>query len=235
MAISESYASPGLRWGLLLEDQPGATYTFELLRGVDFPVNPIPEGFGGDRDFCVCTITFPPETGKSAVSAYKPAGAQGDPEGWNVTCTKTLGRALKKAGYPDDLKDLKALLLWRQRTAETQAIMSGSAHLALDSGEPAPQRALPAAPVEDALDEAAVSNGERVSGDDAGDDEPVDAEVVEDRSETVEELVEGLSDKEFENYKGFLETIGAPVKIAEMSENQLDDVLSWLDPDGKAA
>ena len=232
MAISESYASPGLRWGLLLEDHPRATYTFELLRGTEFPENPIPEAFGGDRDFCVCTIIFPSESGKSTAIAYK-AAPNGGAEEWNVLCTKTLGRALKKAGYPDDLHDLKALLLWRQRTAETQAIMSGNAHLALDGGTSQPQRALPSGAVEDALDDAAVPNAGRVSGDDA-EDGAVDAEIVGDRAATVRELVEGLSDKEHDNYLGFLDTIGAPTDIDKMDASQLDDVISWLDPDGGA-
>jgi len=235
-AISEDYASPGLRWGLLLEDQPGATYEFALMQGTEFPVNPIPAEFGGDRNFVVCTITFPASTGKSMVSAYKPAGQEGDPETWNVLCTKTLGRALKKAGYPDDLKDLKALLLWRQRTAETQAIMAGSAHLALEPGSTAvapgqAQRALPSAPIEDALDDAAVSR----SAAGGNDNVVVDGEVMDDRSELVTELVDGLSDKEYDNYLGFLETISAPKDVSAMSAGQLDDVLAWLDPDSRTS
>jgi hypothetical protein len=234
MGISESYASPGLRWGLLLEDHPGAKYEFTLAKGSDFPENPIPAEFGGDRSYCLCSISFPPASGKSQVYAYKPSGESGDPDTWNVICTKTLGRALKKAGYPDDLKDLKALLLWRQRTAETAAIAAGSFHGEIGAAHPAPaeigpgQRPEPKS-IEAALDDAAQSTptGQSV------DDDTVDAVLVDDdddRVALIRELVDGLTDREYENYKGFLDTIKAPNDPGEMTAQQVDDVLAWLDP-----
>lgn len=117
----ETFASPGLRWGLLLEDHPRATHEFELKKGSTIG---IPSEYGGDGNFCVCTIRIP---GQEPIVAYKEAPKKKDPDEWVVACTKTLGRALKKAGYPDDLKDLKALVLWRQRNAEVAAIASGQA------------------------------------------------------------------------------------------------------------
>jgi hypothetical protein len=234
--ISESYAAPYLRWGLLLEDHPGARYQFELVVGTEMDPNPIPSEFGGDRKFCVATIHFPASSGLASVSAYKPAN-DGSADEWNTLCSKALGRALKKAGYPDDMKDLKALLLWRQRNAEMEAVMSGSSPAAITSGgEGSTMGALPAGPsnVEDALDDAGVSDPEQVSGDDV----PVDAEIVgeevDELREMVTELVEGLNDKEFENFDGFLETIEAPSSPADMTHSQLSDALAWLDPD-KAA
>lgn len=133
--ISETYSSPALRWALLLEDLPGSDYDFALSRGG--PLG-IPEEFGGDGQFCVATITYPSATGRAATVAWKPVPARGSPDDWNVLCTKTLGRALKRAGYPDSLPDLKALVLWRHRNAEVAAIGNGAA----------PARALPAPAVE---------------------------------------------------------------------------------------
>jgi len=244
MGISESYASPGLRWGLLLEDHPGATYEFLLMKGKDFPINPIPDVFGGEKSFCHCTIMFPSNSGKSSVTAFKPSGESGDPDTWNVICTKTLGRALKKAGYPDDLKDLKALLLWRQRDAEIAAIGAGTFHGEVGSGQAKPVAAIgrgsaPAGSrdsgdeprsIEAALDDAAQSDPDGQSIDDGI---ITDAEIVatdDDRVDTIRELVDGLTDKEYGNYEGFLETIGAPKDPADMTASQVDDVLAWLDP-----
>jgi len=136
--IDENYASPGLRWGLLLEDHPGATYTFDLTDGASIPgASPIPKSYGGDKSYCVATILFPSPSVLAPVVAWKPVPDGGAPDEWNVLCTKTLGRALKKAGYPDNLKDLKALVLWRQRNAEVEAIsaQAGVAPLALGTGE----------------------------------------------------------------------------------------------------
>jgi hypothetical protein len=92
-----------------------------MMTGTDLGV---PESYGGNGNFCVCTISVP---GYEPVVAYKSIKDRGQPDEWTVNCTKTLGRALKKCGYPDDLKDLKALVLWRQRDAEITAIRGGFA------------------------------------------------------------------------------------------------------------
>lgn len=157
--IDANYASPGLRWGLLLEDHPGATYEFAYSKGSDIPKVGVPAEYGGDKAVCVATIAFPPSSGLVPVVAYKTIPAEGTPDEWNVLCTKTLGRALKKAGYPDNLVDLKALVLWRQRNAEVEAItaQAGSAPLQLGRGEA----------VVAALEEAATSTPDgRGGGDD---------------------------------------------------------------------
>lgn len=143
--MAPGYASPGLRWGLLLEDHPGATHTFELARGDDSRID-LPAGWGRDGQYCLAIITFPRREGEAQrepVHGYKPAGANGKPDDWVVLSTKSLGRALKRAGYPDHLPDLKAVVLWRQRAAEIRAI-----HLGIRAvGATAEQ-------VEQALDEA---------------------------------------------------------------------------------
>ncbi|HUW00757.1 MAG TPA: hypothetical protein VMW08_00255 [Acidimicrobiales bacterium] len=158
--IDENYASPGLRWGLLLEDHPGATYEFALLTGDQIPNGGVPASYGGERTFCVATITFPEGSTLAPVTAYKPVPPEGEADDWNTLCTKTQGRALKKAGYPDNLKDLKALVLWRQRNAEVHAIgtaaSDGRATLAIGSGEAVTQ----------ALEAAGTSSPDGRSGDD---------------------------------------------------------------------
>lgn len=133
-AISPTYATPGLRWGLLLEDHPGAVCSFELTPGEALG---IPPQFGGDEMYCVATITFPDATGKPPVKGWKAVqserrnGSDHNSDVWLKLTTKALGRALKRAGYPGDTKELKALVLWRQRDAEINAITAGTANLHL--------------------------------------------------------------------------------------------------------
>lgn len=174
----ETFASPGLRWGLLLEDHPRATHEFALKRGLDIG---IPSEYGGDGNFCVCTIHIP---GQEPIVAYKEAPRKKEPDEWVVACTKTLGRALKKAGYPDDLKDLKALVLWRQRNAEVQAIATGGV---LESGEGKPLEI--EAGGRDADDDGAPDVDHDVTDDTEAaandpDDEITDAEIVDEPSIT---------------------------------------------------
>jgi hypothetical protein len=185
------YASPSLRWGLLLEDHPEAHVTFDCRLGTELG---IPSAMGGDEQFVVATIHFPPGTGKPDAIGYKPLSAgtkrsgDHDSDVWNVLCTKALGRALKRAGYPDNLNDLKALVLWRQRDAEINAIRAGTANLALT-----------AAPIEKALEAAASRSAEGDSPDDRdAPDEIAEVEIVEDEPEpakpnTVEKMRHALS------------------------------------------
>lgn len=172
-ALSPTYASPGLRWGLALEDHPGAYVEFTEQPGADLG---IPDRLGGGKTFCVATIHFgagrKPVVGWKAIpgSPKVPNGADDISDLWNILCTKTLGRALKRAGYPDDLTDLKALVVWRQRDAEISSIRGGTAQLALAPANP-----------ERALDAAGKSDPEAVGADDgeAPNTEAVDAEIVE--------------------------------------------------------
>jgi hypothetical protein len=221
--ISESYASPGLRLGLLLEDHPDATYTFDLVSGDAIGV---PESFGGGKQFCLCTIRF--GSGRATVTAWKAVPDRGSPDEWNILCTKTLGRALKRAGYPDDLHDLKALVLWRQREAEIADIKAGTQTLALPTANAI--AALPSAdPVQAALDAVAVTDAEAVGADDY-DTEVVDADPEE--VAMLRDLIDGLDAKETKAFAAFLKTINAPSDPDAMSEQDRSDVLAWLDPAG---
>lgn len=225
--ISPDYASPGLRLGLLLHDHPNATYEFELVKGTDVGT---PAEFGGNQNFCKATIHF--GDGRADASATKPVPAKGTADEWNVLCTKTLGRALKKAGYPDNTKDLKALVLWRQRDAEIAAITTGTQQVAIAATSGPPQQALGAgAPeperqpdaLDQAFDDAAVSSGD--------DDDVVDAEVVDDEDLVLlDDLISSLEGRHKANFKAYLKTIGAPDDTAEMTPSQVQDVLAWLEP-----
>jgi hypothetical protein len=222
--ISEFYASPGLRLGLLLEDHPDATYTFDFVSGSEIGV---PDSYGGSsKKFCFCTIRF---AGKRAdVSAWKPVPDKGQPDDWNILCTKTLGRALKRAGYPDDLKDLKALVLWRQRDAEISAIKAGSFRpdvQAVATIEESPD----SDPMQKALTDAATTDSEAVGGDEV---DYETGEIIEADSPQVEELrelIDGLDDKERKSFDVFLKTIDAVADPSRMTEQDRSDVLAWLD------
>lgn len=215
--ISPDYASPNLRLGLLLHDHPNASYKFEVVTGTDIG---IPASWGGGGSFCVATISF--GDGRSDAKAWKPIPKGGDAETLNTLQTKTLGRALKKAGYPDDLKELKALVLWRQRGAEIEAISSGTQQLAI-APTTRPAAALPRGDAPDEL-EAALS--------DAAVDDSDDSEIVDvDRLDTVKELVAGLDDRTLSNFDAYLASIGAPSDPDEMTDAELADALIWLDPD----
>src|SRR5690606_29496392 len=176
----ETFASPGLRWGLLLEDHPGATHSFTIKSGQDLG---IPQQFGGDKDFCVCTIEVP---GHEPTTAWKEVPARGDSNDWAVLQTKTLGRALKKAGYPDDMVDLKALMLWRRRNAEVAALSEGAPLGELAAGPTSnPQPELSAG--QSAPAETEIDPGEEPEAETASAEEPdgiEDAVLVPDISTT---------------------------------------------------
>lgn len=146
--ISDKYASPLLRWALLLEDHPQATYSYALVKGKDLPGGQaIPERFGGGHDFCLATVEFPPETGLEPAYGYKGIdvgvnlkGSQTGPvtnaEQWQQLCTKCLGRALKRCGYPDDMDELRAVLRWRNEITRLRSLAEGGPAPALGAGEP---------------------------------------------------------------------------------------------------
>lgn len=189
--ISESYASPALRLGLLQVDHPGAKVTYRLASGEELA---IPPNYGGGGSFCVARIEFPTSSGRPPVEGYKSVASKGTADEWNILCSKTLGRALKKAGYPDDLKDLKALVLWRQREAEIAAINSGTTLTLAGGGKQLElERALEeaVAPVDGSAHQE-TDDVLQPSGDDSHDD-VVEAVLVEPR----ETATSSFSDEEF--------------------------------------
>jgi len=217
-AISEFYASPGLRLGLLLDDHPGATYDFKLATGSEIGV---PDQFGSDKQFCLATIKFPRV--RADVTAWKPVPAGGTPDDWNILCTKTLGRALKRAGYPDDLKDLKALVLWRQRDAEIAAIRAGTIQHALPSAN-----SIDASPNSDpmqiALSNAGVASDEQVSTDDG----EFDVLASDEQVDQIAMLVESLDAKEVKVFQAFAKTLGAN-DLAFVTADQAEAIIGWFE------
>lgn len=252
--ISATYASPGLRHGLLLEDHPAVSVDFDVQRGSELG---IPDRLGGDKDYCVATISFPSESDRKPVVGWKPLpkdeklnrGQEHVSDIWLVLCSKALGRALKRAGYPDDLKDLKSLVLWRQREAEIAAITAGTARVQL----------APAA-IEKALEAGAVSNPEHTGADDGEapntetvDDEVVDAEIVpppgvnpetgeierNDEQEMIAELILGLDEKENKSFAAFCKSLKIDAATAArqpelLNASQCQELLGWLEQGAEA-
>jgi hypothetical protein len=242
----ETFASPGLRWGLLLEDHPMATHDYELRAGTEIG---IPDQYGGKGMFCVCTLNIP---GQEPIVAYKEAPRGKDPDDWVVACTKTLGRALKKAGYPDDLKDLKALVLWRQRNAEVAAIGSG---VALEAGGQKPLEI--EAGGRDADDDGKPDVDHDVTDDEHtanSDDEVVDAEIVDEAPveeapveeapveapveeapalnvelwEQLSQEVANLPTKDATDFKEFCDQQSIPTDSNEWTNEDLAEIDAWF-------
>lgn len=186
--IGPGYASPNLRWGLLLEDYPGATKKIRLVKGNNPLLHEVlPQGEDGEAgpfdnvDFCVAVITFPAGSGKPQALGYKQAETAEvrNADKWNVLSKKTLGRALKDGGYPDNMDELKGLMRWRERTVQIEMLGSAPGPIAaIGTGRPADDE-------EDDLDRAAVDSPEHVGGDDGDigdehvdDNEPNEATVT---------------------------------------------------------
>jgi hypothetical protein len=148
MAVRAGYASPGLRWGLVLEDCEKAYAEFSLRPDSD-PLLGIPEWFQEGEMMVTAIVTFP-ETDRENGVGFKPLTSPLNEDNidhptdrWVTLCTKALGRALKRAGYPDDMDDLRAVSAWRKRQVELRAIASGLLQVHLEQ-----------APVEQALTQA---------------------------------------------------------------------------------
>lgn len=202
-AIPVTYASPGLRWGLFLEDNPGAYVEFgvETGEGLGIPPHLLKSP---DELFVTATIYFPKPTGWPAppdrppVMGYKALaseikGALDHPsDRYNTMCTKALGRALKRAGYPDSTVDLKALVHWRQREAEIGAITAGTSSIEI-----------PAAQVGAAIDAAGMAE----LGDGGGDDGNAPDEGVVSGS-TVSEAVEVATEADVQALREAISALG---------------------------
>lgn len=148
MAISETYASPGLRLALYRLDHPGAPQPrFEEKPAAevgqagwlcDSSAVPAQRASTMVASFIVCTLDAgdgtDPDIGLKEVPSREKVGdswgeLQRTPETFEKLSTKALGRALKRAGYPADMDELRAVMAWRRRRAEIAA---------LDAGRPLP-------------------------------------------------------------------------------------------------
>ena len=138
MALSESYVGPNVRLAMLKADYPAACHVEEWIE--DISISDVPPAFRptgkGATGFCRCVIDFGPGADRPPVTADRFPDVKGvaqaksdttyDPVGWEALSTKTLGRALKEAGYPPDANDIKLLLLWRRRMAEIHGDAEGA-------------------------------------------------------------------------------------------------------------
>lgn len=134
MAIQEGYLSTSLRWALFKADWPEGEIKFHE---ADAQSLNIPSSFSktSDEKFCVAEITrFPSDP--IVITAYKSqsdAGKIKDSDAWHVLCSKAMGRALKKAGYPDTIDDLRTMTKYinagkEEKPVVVNAISSGSAN-----------------------------------------------------------------------------------------------------------
>lgn len=109
----DDYISTSLRWSMFKADWPDATVEFAESTAEQAG---IPASFSKkDEKVCVATITrF--DKDERVLVAYKTfADAKArDTDSWNMLCSKAMGRALKKAGYPDNMNDLKVLMKFRE-------------------------------------------------------------------------------------------------------------------------
>lgn len=119
MPISEDYLSTSLRWALFKADHPDGFIEFSEATPEELG---IPSSFhkGGDK-LCVATLCrfrgdeYPVIAFKSESDAKMK-----DTDAWHVLCSKAMGRALKKAGYPDKMSDLKVLMNFRKANSPEQ-------------------------------------------------------------------------------------------------------------------
>ena len=119
----DDYISTSLRWAMFKADWPEATVEFSEGTAGDAG---IPVSFHKkDEKVCIATITrF--DGDKRPMIGYKTLSdaRSRDTDSWNVLCSKAMGRALKKAGYPDNMNDLKVWMRFREATGSATPTQS---------------------------------------------------------------------------------------------------------------
>ncbi len=154
--IKATYASVGQRHALFLTDYPqapeprfSAVTPAEAGIPASFIGGKVDEKLGPEfAEDVVCVCILDRGDGSEPTKAYKevpnwePRSSGGpvlfvrSPESWQKITTAALGRALKRAGYPDDTQDLIAVLSWRRRTSELELLMAGAPALAIGAAKP---------------------------------------------------------------------------------------------------
>lgn len=213
-SVPDNYASPWARWGVLVHDHPGATHDFTVKTGDELG---IPAQFGGGKDkhFCVCTINLP--DGTQHVGWKAPDKDAGDSNEWVKVQAKALGRACKRAGYPDNMADLKAVMHWRQRSAEVAAI-------SIQAGSPvAPAGELEMAPASsDDAPSQTEPDDDRYVGPDTG--EITEAEIVPDtidpKTIALSDLAAIATETVLDGYEAAAQRAGVPDPYAPTSRAQ---------------
>ena len=121
----DDYISTSLRWSMFKADWPDATVEFTEGTAADAGV---PASFSKkDEKVCIATVTR--FKGDTPFIGYKSVSdAKGrDTDSWNVLCSKAMGRALKKAGSPDNMNDLKVLMRFREAIGTAKKVESKNA------------------------------------------------------------------------------------------------------------
>jgi hypothetical protein len=119
MPIQEDYLSTSVRWALFKADFPDGHIEFSDGTPQDLG---IPESFSkkGER-LCIAKLTRFVGDPEPVISFKSQNDApKNDTDAWHVLCSKAMGRALKKAGYPDTMGDLKTLINFRKANNKEQ-------------------------------------------------------------------------------------------------------------------
>jgi hypothetical protein len=110
----EDYLSTSVRWAMFKADWPDASIEFSESTPSEIG---IPSTFSKkDEKICVAHVTRY-KGDESPIVAYKAESdvrGSKDTDSWHALCSKAMGRAMKKAGYPDTMTDLKILMKFRE-------------------------------------------------------------------------------------------------------------------------
>jgi len=129
----DDYISTSLRWSMFKADWPDATVEFSEGTTADAG---IPASFSKkDEKVCIATVVrFKNDTPFIGYKSFADAKGR-DTDAWNVLCSKAMGRALKKAGSPDNMNDLKVLMKFRESigTAKKNEEQAKNASVAVET------------------------------------------------------------------------------------------------------
>ena len=110
----EDYLSTSVRWAMFKADWPDASIEFSESTPSEIG---IPSTFSKKEEkICVAHVARY-KGDESPIVAYKAeSDVRGpkDTDSWHALCSKAMGRAMKKAGYPDTMTDLKILMKFRE-------------------------------------------------------------------------------------------------------------------------
>ena len=116
----EDYLSTSVRWAMFKADWPDASIEFSESTPSEIG---IPSTFSKkDEKICVAHVARY-KGDESPIVAYKAeSDVRGpkDTDSWHALCSKAMGRAMKKAGYPDTMGDLKTLINFRKTNKTEQ-------------------------------------------------------------------------------------------------------------------
>lgn len=110
----EDYLSTSVRWAMFKADWPDGAIEFTESTPAEIG---IPSSFSKkDEKICVATVTRFTGDDRPIVAYKAESDVRGarDTDSWHALCSKAMGRAMKKAGYPDTMSDLRILMKFRE-------------------------------------------------------------------------------------------------------------------------